>query len=214
MSADKLVDSTQLDTDLTSVADAIRAKSGGSSQLAFPAGFVSEIQAIPSGGGEEVLYGKTGTAYVKNIIDTETINATAALDQCDLLESIYREKATTVGESAGGRNCQSLKSIHFPRVTSITTAYFIRQQSVSTHSLESITIGSIGYPVTSLNTNLGRWFYGDCKNGCTVTVYVDAQTIADVPTNVSNYINGNSHPSGYVINVIYRNSATGEVLTS
>ena len=45
------VDSTQLDSDLTSVADAIRAKSGGSSQLAFPAGFVSEIQAIPSGGG-------------------------------------------------------------------------------------------------------------------------------------------------------------------
>ena len=51
MALDKLVDSTQLDSDLTSVADAIRAKSGGSSQLAFPAGFVSEIQAIPSGGG-------------------------------------------------------------------------------------------------------------------------------------------------------------------
>lgn len=51
MSLDKLVDSAQLDADLTSVADAIRAKSGGSSALAFPAGFVSEIQAIPSGGG-------------------------------------------------------------------------------------------------------------------------------------------------------------------
>lgn len=37
--------------DLTSVANAIRAKSGGSSQLAFPAGFVSEIGNIPSGGG-------------------------------------------------------------------------------------------------------------------------------------------------------------------
>lgn len=43
------------DTDLTAVADAIRAKSGGSSQLAFPAGFVSEIQAIPSGGGGDTL---------------------------------------------------------------------------------------------------------------------------------------------------------------
>lgn len=37
-------------TDLTSVADAIRAKSGGSGQLAFPADFVSEIGNIPSGG--------------------------------------------------------------------------------------------------------------------------------------------------------------------
>lgn len=51
MALDKLVDSSQLDTDLTSVANAIRAKSGGSGQLAFPAGFVSEIGNIPSGGG-------------------------------------------------------------------------------------------------------------------------------------------------------------------
>ena len=51
MSVDKLVDSTQLDSDLTSVANAIRTKSGGSGQLAFPSGFVSEIGNIPSGGG-------------------------------------------------------------------------------------------------------------------------------------------------------------------
>lgn len=51
MALDKLVDSAQLDSDLTSVANAIRAKSGGSGSLAFPAGFVSEIGDIPSGGG-------------------------------------------------------------------------------------------------------------------------------------------------------------------
>lgn len=51
MAVDKLVDSTQLNTNLTSVANAIRAKSGGSNQLAFPSGFVSEISNIPSGGG-------------------------------------------------------------------------------------------------------------------------------------------------------------------
>ena len=47
----KLVDDTQLDSDLTSVANAIRAKTGGSSQLAFPAGFVSGIGGLadPSG---------------------------------------------------------------------------------------------------------------------------------------------------------------------
>ena len=51
MSVDKLVDSTQLDTDLTSVANAIRTKGGTSASLAFPAGFVSAINAIPTGGG-------------------------------------------------------------------------------------------------------------------------------------------------------------------
>ena len=51
MALDKLVDSTQLDADLTSVANAIRTKGGTSAQLAFPAGFVSAVEAIPTGGG-------------------------------------------------------------------------------------------------------------------------------------------------------------------
>ena len=49
MAVDKLVDSSQLNSDLTSIANAIRAKSGGSGQLAFPSGFVSEIGNIPTG---------------------------------------------------------------------------------------------------------------------------------------------------------------------
>lgn len=71
------VDSTQLDSDLTSVANAIRAKSGGSSQLAFPAGFVSEIQAIPSGGGgglEEFDYTFT-TDYSTNGISSHNLGS-------------------------------------------------------------------------------------------------------------------------------------------
>lgn len=56
MSVDKLVDSSQLDTDLTSVANAIRTKGGTSAQLAFPAGFVSAVQAIPTGGGGSVTH--------------------------------------------------------------------------------------------------------------------------------------------------------------
>lgn len=39
------------DTDIKKVADAIRAKGGTSAPLAYPNGFVSAIQAIPSGGG-------------------------------------------------------------------------------------------------------------------------------------------------------------------
>lgn len=68
MALDKMVDSTQLDSDLGDVADAIRAKSGGSSQLAFPLGFISEIGSIQTGGGGagleqyavSIVFGKTG----------------------------------------------------------------------------------------------------------------------------------------------------------
>lgn len=52
MAVDKLVDSTQLDADLTSVANAIRTKGGTSAQMAFPAGFVSAVEAIPTGGSD------------------------------------------------------------------------------------------------------------------------------------------------------------------
>ena len=46
MAKDKAVDSTQLDADLESVADAIRAKGGTSAQLSFPTGFVDAVEAL------------------------------------------------------------------------------------------------------------------------------------------------------------------------
>lgn len=74
MSVDKLVDSTQLDADLTSVANAIRTKGGTSASLAFPADFVSAIQAIPSGGGGnyEIVGGTVTLAEEASTISVET----------------------------------------------------------------------------------------------------------------------------------------------
>lgn len=43
------------DTDLTAVANAIRTKGGTSAQLQFPAGFVSAVEAIPTGGGGGIV---------------------------------------------------------------------------------------------------------------------------------------------------------------
>ena len=43
MAVDKLIDSTLLNNNLTSVANAIRAKTGGNQQLSFPVGFINEI---------------------------------------------------------------------------------------------------------------------------------------------------------------------------
>lgn len=63
MAVDKLVDSTQLDADLTSVANAIRAKTGGSASLAFPTDFVSEIGSISGGGGDTPVEENDVTFY-------------------------------------------------------------------------------------------------------------------------------------------------------
>ena len=56
------------DTDLTSVANAIRTKGGTSSPLVFPSGFVSAVQNIPSGGG-------TATLITKSIVANGTYSA-------------------------------------------------------------------------------------------------------------------------------------------
>ena len=55
MAVDKLVDSTQLNSDLTSVANAIRTKGGTSSSLAFPSGFVSAVNAIDTSGTDFIV---------------------------------------------------------------------------------------------------------------------------------------------------------------
>lgn len=55
MAIDKLVDSSQLDNNLTSVANAIRTKGGTSASLTFPTDFVSAINAISGGGGSTLI---------------------------------------------------------------------------------------------------------------------------------------------------------------
>lgn len=71
MSVDKLVDSTQLDADLTSVANAIRTKDGTSASLAFPAGFVQAIADIPSGGGGDDNLKKLITNTLTSFSDSD-----------------------------------------------------------------------------------------------------------------------------------------------
>ena len=46
-----MTDYLTTDTELTSVANAIRTKGGTSAALTYPTGFVSAIEAIPTGGG-------------------------------------------------------------------------------------------------------------------------------------------------------------------
>lgn len=86
MSVDKLVDSTQLDSDLTSVANAIRTKGGTSAQLAFPAGFVSAIDAIPTGGGTSI---QSGSFTAASATKTFTVELTEAVTHFVFYASDY-----------------------------------------------------------------------------------------------------------------------------
>ena len=51
MAENKVVNTTQLEADLTAVADAVRAKAESSDALSFPSGFVDAIANLETGGG-------------------------------------------------------------------------------------------------------------------------------------------------------------------
>lgn len=56
MALDKVVDSAALDAEMTSVANAIRAKTGKPDVLAWPNGFLAAIAGITGGGGAGLAY--------------------------------------------------------------------------------------------------------------------------------------------------------------
>lgn len=81
--------------DMTSVADAIRAKGGTSEALVFPSGFVSAVQAIHagSGGGIEML---TGSFTPAERVTEYTIELDQPISNIIIVQSI---PATQSGES-------------------------------------------------------------------------------------------------------------------
>ena len=63
------------DTELTSIANAIRTKGGTQAQLEFPTGFVSAVQAIPTGGGEtESVLFKVDSSVDQSLIIAQDIS--------------------------------------------------------------------------------------------------------------------------------------------
>lgn len=112
----------------------------------------------------------------------------------------------------GFRACTSLTTANFPYTTQVGggyCGYFLGECT----ALENVTFGSIGYPVTefynSSNSNYAP-FKNTTQSTLTITLYVNASTLAGVPAAVANY-----SPWGATgATVVYRNSTTGEVITS
>ena len=69
MAADKLVDSAQLDADLTTVADGIRYAGGTSAELSFPAGMAAAARALKPTGTKRIT--ANGTVDVSGYASAE-----------------------------------------------------------------------------------------------------------------------------------------------
>lgn len=100
MAIDKAIDSAVLDADLTTVAQAIRAKGGTTQPLAFPGGFKSAIEAIETGITPE---------------GSLTITANGTYDVTDKAQAVvsvpvpnYRRWTGTITSTITGTNTQAL----------------------------------------------------------------------------------------------------------
>ena len=105
------------DSELTSIANAIRTKGGTQSQLVFPTGFVSAVNAIPTGGGGEDDW-KSLVSYIESSgtqwIDTGYIpNENNRFEVVVNISSNGGQYATIFGAREGGSGQPSDKSCWF-----------------------------------------------------------------------------------------------------
>ena len=141
MAVDKLVDSAQLDADLSSVADAIRAKSGSNGSLSFPSGFVDAIDAIETGGGgggDEVE-----TAFIQKTLtsisnDSVTNIGRHAFSFSTSLLSVSMPNAISCSNNAF-ENCTALTSVNLPKLNGLPAVSFKNCSALQTVAFPSAT---------------------------------------------------------------------------
>lgn len=163
MSVDKLVDSTQLDSDLTSVANAIRAKGGTSAQLVFPSGFVSAVDAIPTGGDDRPKADENDVILID--FDGRILYSYSAADFANLTElpTISTLKYTFIQQDGWNWTLSAAKS-YVAKYKELVIGAQYSTTDGKTHELVDIPYDGMTYKVTVKIANLGS------SSGNTITV--------------------------------------------
>lgn len=149
MAVDKLVDSTQLNSDLTSIANAIRTKGGTSAQLAFPSDFVTAIGALPSGGAPTLGTYKMVTGQITpesagsidfNLTITETVDAVKFgviwLDDNSVISNYSTENMMLISDSPEYAGYSTITHINSGTQTAeLKTAYGLFVTKTNAHTI-------------------------------------------------------------------------------
>lgn len=114
------------DTDLTAVADAIRTKGGTTGDLAFPTGFVSAVEAIPSGGGgvswDDIASGNEPNGEI--VLTVTSVPMHAFFGRRGPNDWTCKGPNVTSIATGAFRDCQHLRAVYFPRLTSVAYQTF------------------------------------------------------------------------------------------
>lgn len=195
----ELVDATKLDACCTAEANAIRAKTGGSSPIAFDyansKGFADAIAAIPTGGGgidisEYVDIPPTALSGLISLTSTQIRDYAFAYYEGTKTWSVEGNSVTYIGQNAF-RQCRMLTSARFPNLTGYNgTSYIFYMPTSGERRLTLIDWGQANVP--------GNWAT-NCMN--LVTIILRKTSIATL-ANINSF-NGTPFASGGTGGTIY-----------
>ena len=192
-----------LDDTMTSIANAIRSKTGGSATMT-PGQMPAQIASIPSGGGSGVprevtngVYGYPAQQFTFSLPSTATGLAESALSyafvKCTSLASVDLSSLTTVSganslEYCFG-NCSNLASADLSSLTTVSGSYafvnaFYRCVSLSSLSFPALTASSFGSYTNQFDNMLRN------VTGCTVHFPAAIQSTIGSWTSVTNGFGG------------------------
>ena len=198
---------------LTAIANAIRNKTGKTDPMTLDQ-MPAEIEGIEAGGGgEEIFYALSGVPYTRNTVLEETVSIVSPshpkpefgkcfYDGATEMETFTTNYPGLLGAMYCFAGCSKLREAYFPKVNGMwlgNTHFFMNNPA-----LEKVSIGSIGCAVTRMDAGSFN------TPPITLELYVDAETIADIPDLIKNNVPGKWNANA---TVIYRNSTTGEVIT-
>jgi hypothetical protein len=165
----KLVDADALDSNLTTIADAIRERTGSAQSFSSPADFVDAISDLS---GKDLLMERiTGT--LSEYFNSEITNiGPHAFADCQSLISVNFPACTSIGNTAF-YECSNLTSINFPVCKSIGFSAFNYCYSLTTANFPACTsmgnyafshcfrLSSVNFPVCS---RIGSAGFSNCYN--------------------------------------------------
>lgn len=190
--------------DLREVAAAIAQKSGIPAPV-WPEGFAEAVAGIEA--PVPVYYTPGGKCYLEHMTVAPMQGASATnelirlFSGCTNLKTVVTRGGVYTGSNGSMfENCTSLT--HASCENFAAYGHYVFRNC---HALQAAQLGSLGVPVTSMTIYT---FYGCAQADLEITLYVDAQTLAEIPSGVTG-----AAPWGAAnATIIYRNSTTGEVL--